>query len=1024
MATEPTASPDTRLAAERTALRRGLSRSRAAAIGVLLIAILLGAAAVMAALRAQKLARESRDRLWETLVSQARAERLSGAVGGRTKALQAIREAAAIRPTADLRNDAIAALALIDLQPIDESPISQHAGLAAFSPDLTYYAFNDGSTNQIQVRRTDNHENVVSFPHQHGQLEQLRFSPDESLLAGTCDCGALQLWSISGKRELWENTDGKPGAHSGGLSFDRGGRRLAVSIPADHQIRIFDTQKRDPIEKINATGVGAIALSPNGDRLAWATSSVLRCVSLTDPDAPAIEFDLSSPASFLRWHPDGERVAIGCSDGEVSLADIDRGTRVRFDQSFATIDGLAFTPDGRHLLSTSWSATTAIWDVNQGTLRLQTTEIDGKRFNRSGQELGFIRPYHSAGRWSFRTNSVYQGLARPLNEDDRLRRLEISSDNRWIIAHGFNEHEQFIWSRKTGRLVHRDRSHIKGSLFTPDDGWLISTTREGIQRRKVLDRETLQLGEPELIYDDNDTFYPLHAGPAGRAWANFYTSQGEGYWIDLESDPPSLRRLVTGLPRERGTASLVESPDGRWAIASFWKHRTSELWDLHTSKKVKQLEPFGGNATFVPNHPLAAVGSRRGLTVWNTDDWTEAAHFPRLSASSTPVGIQTSANGTYLSYMDSQHTITLIEVATLTVAAVINNPGQGYISSHRISDDGQFLLISTGNKIHLWDLLELQKELEVLGLRFGEQLPPIPGKLPNSFDLRAAGMIAAGVLMAALLFGLYIMLYQRRLIRQFDTQYAALEQTQKELMQSEKMTALGTLSAGIAHDFRNLLSVIQLSNGFLQRGVAGDPDLREEVEAIDQAVERGNEVVKSMLGYSSGVEGEGNPTCHPGEVVEGIVSLLSQQFLSGLILQIEVAPDLPLAALPRNGLEQIVLNLLVNASEAMDGHGNLWVRVNQGPPGTAGRTIRPVTLPDNEFLRVEVADDGPGIPPETVERIFEPFFTTKALGVNPGTGLGLATVYKIADRHDLGIRLQSTPDEGCCFEILIPIAQS
>jgi signal transduction histidine kinase len=123
---------------------------------------------------------------------------------------------------------------------------------------------------------------------------------------------------------------------------------------------------------------------------------------------------------------------------------------------------------------------------------------------------------------------------------------------------------------------------------------------------------------------------------------------------------------------------------------------------------------------------------------------------------------------------------------------------------------------------------------------------------------------------------------------------------------------------------------------------------------------------------------------------------------------------------PAGRIEQILLNLIVNASEAMQGNGRLRITVNPAPPAAASRCLLP-PHPAAAYVEIAVADTGPGVPSGIADRIFEPFFTTKNAGNDRGTGLGLSMVYTIAERDHMGLALHSIPSEGATFSVFIPI---
>ena len=174
-----------------------------------------------------------------------------------------------------------------------------------------------------------------------------------------------------------------------------------------------------------------------------------------------------------------------------------------------------------------------------------------------------------------------------------------------------------------------------------------------------------------------------------------------------------------------------------------------------------------------------------------------------------------------------------------------------------------------------------------------------------------------------------------------------------------------------------------------------------------------------MLGYSREESGEQNPFGLP-ELVEDTVALLSKQFLSRVVLTLEMDRDTSLVRGSRSRLEQILLNLIVNATEAMDGAASLCIRVRQVNSLPETLVLRPKEAPT--YVELAVIDSGPGIAPEMLPRIFEPFFTTKHRGATRGTGLGLSTVYTMSEQDGLGIAVETQPGQGARFHIFIPVA--
>lgn len=185
---------------------------------------------------------------------------------------------------------------------------------------------------------------------------------------------------------------------------------------------------------------------------------------------------------------------------------------------------------------------------------------------------------------------------------------------------------------------------------------------------------------------------------------------------------------------------------------------------------------------------------------------------------------------------------------------------------------------------------------------------------------------------------------------------------------------------------------------------------------IERAVAQGKEVVRSMLGYSraAGMAEDYDPV----KVMQELLNLVGLQFLHGIDLETEFDPNLPRVRGVRNRLEQMLLNLLVNAAEAMNGKGRLHVSVKAGLPPRESFALRP--RPAESFVEISIADSGPGISALTKLRIFEPFFTTKSVGANRGTGLGLSMVYAIAQEEGIGIAVESVDGCGATFRLFLP----
>ncbi|WP_395670922.1 cell cycle histidine kinase CckA [Phenylobacterium sp.] len=244
------------------------------------------------------------------------------------------------------------------------------------------------------------------------------------------------------------------------------------------------------------------------------------------------------------------------------------------------------------------------------------------------------------------------------------------------------------------------------------------------------------------------------------------------------------------------------------------------------------------------------------------------------------------------------------------------------------------------------------------------------------------------------------------------------KQIELQLAQSQKMQAIGQLAGGVAHDFNNLLTAIFMQLDVLAaRHPVGDPSY-EGLNEIRQTSARAADLVRKLLAFSrkQTVQRE---VLDLGELISEFEVLLRRVLYEDVKLVTDYGRNLPAVKADRGQLETAVMNLAVNARDAVRAHGGGQVKIRtarltqeqaqgMGYPGAQG-----------DQALIEVSDDGPGIAPEIMEKIFEPFFTTKPVG--EGTGLGLATVYGIVKQSDGWISIDSRPGEGAAFRIFLPV---
>jgi two-component system, cell cycle sensor histidine kinase and response regulator CckA len=241
---------------------------------------------------------------------------------------------------------------------------------------------------------------------------------------------------------------------------------------------------------------------------------------------------------------------------------------------------------------------------------------------------------------------------------------------------------------------------------------------------------------------------------------------------------------------------------------------------------------------------------------------------------------------------------------------------------------------------------------------------------------------------------------------------------QDQLFQAQKMEIIGTLAAGVAHDFNNLLHAIRGNSGLILRQSALDPKVRHEIEQIDLAAMRATEISQQLLSFSR--ESEDRRQVVDLNIVIHEASQLARRTLRGnVVIELEPATGPLLVKMDPTRASQVLLNLCVNAQDAMP-HGGRLTLANAIVSAPASLAAKHGCAPDALFARCSVTDTGTGIPPEILPRIFQPFFTTKAKG--KGTGLGLPIVQRVAQESGGFLGVDSAPGKGTTFHLYLPLA--
>ena len=247
-----------------------------------------------------------------------------------------------------------------------------------------------------------------------------------------------------------------------------------------------------------------------------------------------------------------------------------------------------------------------------------------------------------------------------------------------------------------------------------------------------------------------------------------------------------------------------------------------------------------------------------------------------------------------------------------------------------------------------------------------------------------------------------------QLILAFNNMVQELEDRQNQLLQSRKLASIGTFTSGIAHELNNPLNNIFLTAETLQMGyeTMSREELKEMIEDILVQADEASQVVKNLLNFSRS-ERTHLQLLNIGQVINDALKLINNQLvISNIQLKLDIAKDLPLIKGKSKDLQQVFINMFLNAINAMPNRGTISIKADKI---------------SESYIKVDLSDTGTGIKPQDLEHIFDPFYTTKEVG--SGTGLGLSLSYGIIRTHNGRIEVKSELNKGTTFSIFLPIPQ-
>jgi serine/threonine protein kinase/WD40 repeat protein len=670
------------------------------------------------------------EQLWQSLLDRARAEHFSRQPGQRFASLDALAEAARLRPDEQLRDQAIASLALPDLR-LGQEWDGWPPGTArlALGPDHRLYARAD-RIGAVTVRRVADDQEVLLLPGPERPVDWLGFSPDGRLLAVAWK-GSAGVWDLETRRPLWQD---KVSLHA--LAFSPDGGRLALGEAAG-TVRLIELPAVRPLGRWPAAVMpGHLAWRPDGRQLAVCASGT-PFVAVHDAAGGALVTRLAlgdvRPSTAAVWHPHGDRLAVGSDIGRAYVIHVPTGRTLAVMEGHAQyLDDVAFLAGGDLLWTSSWDGSTRLWDTATGRAVLVRVGVIHHAPRRDGGALGYtvngsrLQVVEVATAPEYRTFVSTLGAGR-----GEYRHAAVSPDGR-LLAVGMDDGLR-LWDLVVGReLAFVPSGAVSDVFFRPDGRELLACAGHQVFRWPLRAAPgEVTLGPPRQV---PVPFAPhrVAQSPDGRRLAGVGRTEPRQVFLwGLEED----KLLRVAAEPHRGGSEVAVSPDGRWLAAAGWHSPAVSLYEAGTGR-LRQRINVGGSARvfFTPDSQTLIACHGGGYRFWQLGPWEELPPLPGNVAYPGPVAF--SPDGKVMALETAPGVIALRDLASGRTLARLEDPYHDRATEIVFSPDGTHLvnLAHYARAVHVWDLGLIRRRLDAMALDWGPSPPP-PAPKPPEGDL-------------------------------------------------------------------------------------------------------------------------------------------------------------------------------------------------------------------------------------------------------------------------------------------------
>ncbi len=1010
-------------------------------IGVILgVVLLLGVVLVFMFLRARKSqARAERaeaaetEKVWRASLAQARAENLSTRAGHRAAALEAVRVAAKIRPSMELRNEAIAALVQRDLVLEREWPMKPNAYGIVFDPSLEYYVTTHDETVLSMFRMSDN-SHVRDFPlpfiYKNGAtLGDFQFSSTGRYLVIRYTGGGLTLWEVD-KALLLRVLSFDPRAerYSWPPTFSADDRLMGLSVTGSggHQA-VFDLEKGEvrPLPALAGapgfTGYNTFRISPGGDLLAcWNGVMILVYDAVTGEQKYSVRGQ--STIEAVAWDPQGKRLSFSCDDWSVSIWEPVSGRVLPLGGRAHRPWLHEFSRDGNLLVTSGYDGMTRLWDIVSGRLVCEQSGLLASKLGPDGRHIGGGRAGRAVSVWRVDQPKALSLVRGAWSNRATAWQMDMTADGRlgvwsppWWVGQGGYE----VLDMEKGSRIFRSKKERVLAGFRPGHEQLWTT---GASFLKIFplpsgaaeEEPVVSLLLPAGFMGTNAAF-----SADGRYAA--VSGQKRGLLVldvDNPSQPPvtlepvfsSADASLPGPASPTGGGVMAMSPDGRWVAAGInVEGGRPVVWDARTGKVSQRLTCGPGNVTFSPDGRFLAVVSRTSLACLSTDGWKVLWQSDRESMQTYNGLAAFNGDSSLLACSQGSGRVVFFTISGEAVADW-DFRDLLFVSNLRFSADGGRLFVGgIEGSLACVDMRALRGGLADLKLDW-----PLPAAAPaprqasgGAWMLTMLGLLP--VAFAGLL-GVLVLRRQGQLTHEFveATEVASLRE--RELAAEREVSELKSrFVATVSHEFRTPLGITMSAVELLRHY-----EKRLPQEEKDQLFDDIHTATRNMAGLMEqvlvlGRVDAGKLAFKPAPLdLDALVEKLADEARSA------TSRKCPIEWTPENDLSG------ARADEALLRHIFTNLLSNGVKYSPAGSIVHFRARREGGMAVLSVEDSGIGIPEEEIPQLFEAFHRASNVGDIPGTGLGLVISKRCAELHGGGIQVKSKPGAGTIFTVRIP----